>query len=65
MSDEKTPPDTGPTDPNETAHTAWSMPFQEMMEKMMAGCDCRPEDMASLWGACCGLPREKKQGHEI
>ncbi|CAG0990147.1 hypothetical protein ANRL3_02717 [Anaerolineae bacterium] len=65
MSDKKTQPDTGPTNPDETAHTAWSMPFQEMMEKMMADCDCRLEDMASLWGACCGTSREKKKGHEI
>ena len=66
MSDAKTRPNTGPTNSGAKTSTAWeSMPFKEMMEKWMTGCGCRPEDMASLWGTCCGMSLEKKKGHEI
>jgi hypothetical protein len=60
MSDEKSQADTQQANTDGQAQTAWAMPFQEMMEKMMARCGCRPEQMGATWAECCGMSPEKK-----
>ncbi len=61
MSDEKTQADDRQAKSTSKAHTSETMPVSEMMEKMMAGCGCRLEQMGAMWAACCGMPAEQKE----
>jgi len=60
MSDEKPQADARQAKTDGKAHEAWAMPFQEMMEKMMAHCGCHPEQMGAMWAECCGKATENK-----
>ncbi len=64
MSDKKTQTDDQKAKATGKTQTAGTMPFSEMMErmeKMMAGCGCRPEQMSGMWAACCGMPADQKE----
>ena len=61
MSDKKTQADDQQAKATGKAQTMGTMSFPEMMEKMMAGCGCRPEQMSAMWAACCGMPAEQKE----
>ncbi len=61
MSDKKTQTEDQHTKTTGKTHAAGTMPFAEMMEKMMTGCGCRPEQMSAMWAACCGMPVEEKE----
>ncbi len=61
MSDKKTQTDDQRAKATGKTQTSGTMPFLEMMEKMMAGCGCRPEQMGAMWAACCGMPAEQKE----
>ncbi len=64
MSDKKTQTDDRQAKATGKTQTAGTMPFSEMMEmmeKMMAGCGCRPDQMSAMWAACCGMPAEQKE----
>ena len=61
MPDKKTQADDPKAKATGKTQTAGAMPFSEMMEKMMAGCGCRPEQMSAMWAACCGIPAEQKE----
>lgn len=65
MSDEKTQADPQQAKtPNSEEPSTWTMPFPEMMAKMMTCCRCRPEQMKTMWATCCGSPAEKKENPE-
>ncbi len=61
MSDKKTQTDDQKAKATGKTHAAGAMPFSEMMEKMVAGCGCRPDQMSAMWAACCGMPAEQKE----
>ncbi len=61
MPDKKTQTDDQQAKATGKTHAAGTMSFSEMMEKMMAGCGCRPEQMSAMWAACCGMPAEEKE----
>ena len=61
MSDKKTQTDDRQAKASGKTQTAGTMPFSEMMKKMMAGCGCRPEQMSAMWAACCSMPAEQKE----
>ncbi len=62
MSDDKSQADARQAKTNGEAHQGGAMPFVEMMEKMMAQCGCRWEQMGMQWASCCDVPPEKKEG---
>ncbi len=61
MSEDKSQADAGQAKTDGEAHKGGAMPFAEMMEKMMAECGCRWEQMGK-WACCCDTPPEKKEG---
>lgn len=61
MSNEKTQADPQQAKTASEEASAWTMPFPEMMAKMMAYCGCRPEQMKTMGATCCGRPVEKKE----
>lgn len=61
MSAEKTQADPQQAKTASEEPSAWTMPFPEMMAKMMARCGCRLEQMSARWAACCGKQPEKKE----
>ncbi len=58
---EKSQADARQAETDGEAHKGEAMPFQEMMEKMMAQCCSWCEQMGMNWGTCCGTPTEKKE----
>jgi len=67
MPDQKTQTDDQKAKATGKTQTDGTMPFSEMMEemeKMMAGCGCRPEQMSAMWAACCGMPAKQKEEHK-
>ncbi len=61
MSEEKTQANSQQAKTASEEQSPWTMPFPEMMAKMMARCGCRPEQMSMMWTTCCGKPAEKKE----
>jgi hypothetical protein len=61
MSDKKTQADPQQAKAASEEQSAWTMPFSEMMEKMMAHCGCRPEPIKAMWPTCCCMPAEQKE----
>ncbi len=62
MSDEKTQADPQQAKTASEEQPPWSMPFPEMMAKMMARCGCRPDQMDMNWAAyCCDMFAAKKE----
>ncbi len=61
MSEDKSQADAGQAKTDGEAPQGRAMPFAEMMEKMMAQCGCRWEQMGTQWASCCDMPPEKKE----
>ncbi len=60
MSEEKTSTDPQQAKTASEEQPGSTMPFPEMMAKMMARCGCHPEQMGK-WAICCETSHEKKQ----
>ncbi len=61
MSDDKSQADARQAKTDGEAPKVGAMPFQEMMEKMMAQCGSCCEQMDIEWAAGCGTPPEKEE----
>ncbi len=65
MSDDKSQADARQAKTNGGAPKSGAMPFQEIMEKMMAQCGCCWEQMGMKWATCCDTPPEKKADPKV
>ncbi len=61
MSNDKSQTDARQAKTDDEAPTGGAMPFQEMMEKMMAQCGSCWEQMGINWADCCSMSPEKKE----